>query len=413
MSEGKSKTANGLKTAILTVILGGVAGAVIWCFLKAVGACAALYRSTIPSDGSVSYIPALICMAGGLIVGIIHRKYGDYPETLSVVITKIKKDKYYDYRPIIPMLICAFIPLACLASVGPEAGLTGIIAALCYWVGDNVTFAKECSAEFSEIGEAVTLGQLFHSPLFGIFAVEEGDDSPSVIPALSKGQKLLYYGLSTVTSFLVVEVLNSFFGKAMEGFPSFSEQAVSGSDYASALLYIPAGFLIYLLYEFFEKVTGSAGKHIPVILKETLCGLVIGFAILVVPMAMSSGEEEMAKLMESFSDYAPVALIALCLIKLFMTSLCINFGMKGGHFFPLIFACTCMGFALTGFIFAEPAGHAAFASAVVCATALGAQLKKPFAVSLLLLLCFPVRLLLFIFVCAAIGSRLGTALTKK
>ena len=37
------------------------------------------------------------------------------------------------------MLLCALLPLLLGASVGPEAGLTGIIAALCYWVGDNVT----------------------------------------------------------------------------------------------------------------------------------------------------------------------------------------------------------------------------------------------------------------------------------
>ena len=74
---------------------------------------------------------------------------------------KLQTEKYYDYRPIVPMLICAFIPLVCCSSVGPEAGLTGIIAALCYWVGDNVTYAKEHAQEFSQIGEAVTLGQLF------------------------------------------------------------------------------------------------------------------------------------------------------------------------------------------------------------------------------------------------------------
>ena len=44
------------------------------------------------------------------------------------------------------MLICAFIPLVFGASVGPEAGLTGIIAALCYWIGDNVSYAKQDTA---------------------------------------------------------------------------------------------------------------------------------------------------------------------------------------------------------------------------------------------------------------------------
>ncbi len=70
-------------------------------------------------------------------MGFIHKRYGNYPEELDLVMEKIRKDKYYSYKHILPLLICAFIPLCCLSSVGPEAGLTGIIAALCYLVADN------------------------------------------------------------------------------------------------------------------------------------------------------------------------------------------------------------------------------------------------------------------------------------
>ena len=181
---------------------------------------------------------------------------------------KLQTEKYYDYRPIIPMLICAFVPLVCCASVGPEAGLTGIIAALCYWTGDNVTYAKEHTREFSQIGEAVTLGQLFHSPLFGIFAVEEQEEGEA-IPGLSKGNKLVLYGLSTAASFLTAVLLSSAFGSAMEGFPGFSEAVTEPRDYALLLLYIPVGLLLYLIYEFFEKITENLGEHIPLILRET------------------------------------------------------------------------------------------------------------------------------------------------
>jgi hypothetical protein len=68
-----------------------------------------------------------------------------------------------------------------------------------------------------------------------------------------------------------------------------------------------------------------------------------------------------------------------------------------------------MGFALASFVFAsDPVPHAAFAAAAVCATMLGAQLKKPIAASLLLLLCFPVKALLCIFLCAACGKSLAS-----
>jgi hypothetical protein len=44
---------------------------------------------------------------------------------------------------------------------------------------------------------------------------------------------------------------------------------------------------------------------------------------------------------------------------------------------------------------------------VITAAALGAQLKKPLAVTVLLLLCFPPRFLLWGFLSAAIGSALA------
>lgn len=52
----------------------------------------------------------------------------------------------------------ALIPLLAGASVGPEAGLTGIIAGICYWVSDNLKSAKRDIQEYSKIGSVVTLG---------------------------------------------------------------------------------------------------------------------------------------------------------------------------------------------------------------------------------------------------------------
>ena len=160
----KKRAGNTIKMVILTALLGGFAGLLIWCFLKAVSVCTYYLWDILPQSSGITYLPVAVCVAGGLVTGLLHRFFGDYPEELNSVMGKIKKDKHYDYHHITVMLICAFIPLVCGASVGPEAGLTGIIAALCYWVGDNVTFARENTDIFSEIGEAVTLGSFFTRP---------------------------------------------------------------------------------------------------------------------------------------------------------------------------------------------------------------------------------------------------------
>ena len=70
----------------------------------------------------------------------------------------------------------ALLPLLIGSSVGPEAGLTGIIVGLCYWAGDNLKFAGQNTRNYSQIGAAVSMSVLFHAPLFGIFEVEENSE---------------------------------------------------------------------------------------------------------------------------------------------------------------------------------------------------------------------------------------------
>lgn len=411
------KHINDITLGLFTALLGAVCGTVIWLFLKAMGLCTDLIWTVIPEQAGSRFTPVLLCAAGGFAAGLLRRKCGDYPEELPVVLGKIRKNRHYEYDRMPVMLLSAFLPLVFGASVGPEAGLTGVIAGLCYWTGDNVRYAGEHAEAFSEIGAAVTLGSLFHIPLFGIFAVEEnpedGADGGSAIP---KTSKLVLYGLSIAGAFLAMKALGSLFGAAGEGMPSYEYYPPNAADYLLLLLYIPAGLLLQLAFGYAEKLTGKAAALVPGVLRETLCGVCIGAAALLVPAVLFSGEEQMAELPERFLEYGPAALLGLCLLKIFMTALCIRSGLKGGHFFPLIFACSCMGFGLASLFFGDIAGitdaavltgHAVFAAAAVTAATLGAQLKKPLAVSLLLLLCFPVRLILWTVLAAAIGSRIS------
>jgi H+/Cl- antiporter ClcA len=72
-----------------------------------------------------------------------------------------------------------------------------------------------------------------------------------------------------------------------------------------------------------------------------------------------------------------------------------------------------MGYALGTLFFAGDPGHAAFAAGIITAAALGAQMKKPLAVTVLLLLCFPPSFLLWGFLSAAAGSGLAGMIEKR
>ena len=398
---------------VLTLCLGAAAGLVLWLFLQAVALGTGFVWRFLPAHTGGRWITVPLCTLGGFLTGLLHRQFGDYPESLDVVMGKVKREKYYDYRPMAVMLGCALLPLIFGASVGPEAGLTGIIAGLCYWVGDNVGFARQNATLYSELGEAVTLGQIFHMPLFGILAVEEEPSEDGSLPALPKLTKLVYYGLSMAASFLVIAGLNSLFHTSLEGFPSFSAVSSSVRDYLLVLLYIPVGLLMYGLFEAAEELAQIGAERFPIVWREAAGGLVIGLMGLVAPIVLFSGEEQMAELMQTFGRYTPWLLIGISVLKLVMTAFCLRFGMKGGHFFPLIFACVCMGFGLAMLVFRDPAEHVVFAAGVVTAAALGAQLKKPLAVSVLMLLCFPPRLLFWIFLAAAVSGRLAQFLNRN
>ena len=96
-----------------------------------------------------------------------------------------------------------------------------------------------------------------------------------------------------------------------------------------------------------------------------------------------------------------------------MTNMCIKLGMKGGHFFPMIFAAVCLGYGTALLFFPGDASHATFAAAVAAAGTLGVSMKKPLAVSVLLLLCFPVKALLWIVPASALAALVGKRFRQK
>ena len=64
---------------------------------------------------------------------------------------KVRAEKRYEYKNMLVMMVAALLPLLIGSSVGPEAGLTGIIVGLCYWAGDNLKFAKQNARNLSLI----------------------------------------------------------------------------------------------------------------------------------------------------------------------------------------------------------------------------------------------------------------------
>ena len=409
------KYRNLLQLAVFCLVIGAVVGGIIWAFLKAMSVGMSYLWEILPQTIAMSKVTytILLCTLGGLLIGLFRKQFGDYPEELSTVMGKVKQEKHYEYKNMLVMLIAALLPLVAGASVGPEAGLTGIIVGLCYWAGDNLKFAGVNTKAYSEMGTAVTLSVLFHSPLFGIFAVEEEDDTNAVFQ-LTKSSKIFLYGLAMAGGMGCYKGLTALFGAGVSGFPSFEAAEPAGKDYLMILVYIAAGCILAWFYNLTHHGFHHLATKLPAVAGETLAGLSLGIIGGLVPMVMFSGDEEMHELMHSFGEYLPWMLVGLAFLKILMTNICIQLGLKGGHFFPVIFAGVCLGYGIAMFVFPEAAAdHVVFAAAMVTASLLGATMKKPLAVTMLLFICFPVKMCVWIFAAAVIGSKLFSRNEEK
>ena len=164
------------------------------------------------------------------------------------------------------------------------------------------------------------------------------------------------------------------------------------------------GFLFIIASKFFGKFFALIQGKLGIIISTTLGGIILGVMGTYLPLTMFSGEESITVVKESFAEFAPWILIVSGVLKLVLTNICIKSGWKGGHFFPVIFCGVSIGYgvAMLGGL------DTAFCAAVVTAGLLGVTMKKPLAVTMLLLLCFDARVIPWILLAAFLGSVIPT-----
>lgn len=396
-----------LISILMCGFMGCVIAGIIWSFLRLLDLGVGFIWEWGKDSVNFPFYTIAVCLLGGLIIGFYQKKFGSYPEELETVMGKVKKDKYYPYNNVFVICIAALLPLLFGGSIGPEAGLTGVIVGLCYWVGDRIKFVNVHLKEITKIGLSTAIGTIFGSPLFGlVMPIEEKTDYDKEI-TVSKFSKTIYIIVSVMSAFGVFSLLNSFFGGGI-GIPRIEYAKITSSEqiFGIPLALVGAIFgICYLVFDrftkaFFKKLQGKIG----IVISTMLGGLILGVMGTYFPMTMFSGEESMGEIITTYKEYAPWLLILIGLLKLLLTNVCIKSGWRGGHFFPVIFSGVSVGCGvaiLTGL-------NSAFCMGVITAGLLGVIMKKPFAVSLLLMLCFPLRVIPWLIISAFIGSFIPT-----
>ena len=98
MSNTKQTITNQIKLWLFCMLIGAVAGAVVWIFLKMMAVGIDFLWDWIPSRLNWSCYPLVICVGGALLIGLFRKKFGDYPEELESVMATVKTEKHYDYK---------------------------------------------------------------------------------------------------------------------------------------------------------------------------------------------------------------------------------------------------------------------------------------------------------------------------
>lgn len=393
-----SEYKNRLIFIMFSTVVGAVIGGIIWAFMNVMHLLIELIWDYIPSNIYVPGYTIIICLIGGVIIGLIQKHYGPCPDDLHQVMKRYKQDGRYPYNNVFPMLITALMPLVFGGAIGPEAGLTGVIVGLCCWAGDNFKYAGKTLTELSDIGVSATLAVLFRSPLFGFIEPLEGSEDDFVLPKTSKLTAIFCAILSGVGIFAL---LGSLFASGV-GLPRFEEVTIGNNELVYALPILIIGIALGYVYKIFERLSVKASELLGkrYFLSAIIAALILGVMGTIFPLAMFSGEEEIAKLGNTYLEYTPVMLFAITLAKVFLINICINLGWRGGSFFPLIFAGVCLGYACAMLFGID----IAFAVSISTAAAMTTIMRKPLAVSVLLLLCFPASSIIYVLAAAFISS---------
>lgn len=199
----------------------------------------------------------------------------------------------------------------------------------------------------------------------------------------------------------VVMLLNEVVGGG-SGLPHFSDMAVGTSELAWALPVVALGACAGWLFHGFGWAVGKLSARLGdrVVVKAVVAGAILGVLGIFLPFTLFAGEAQTEMLAQQWTALGAGALLATGFLKVLASQVCLGLGWRGGHFFPLIFSGIAIGYAAAGLFGIDPV----FALSVSTAALLGAAMRQPLMVALLLILCFPAKAVVFVLAAACLGA---------
>lgn len=402
MGQDKRMKGLGWNLILYSIIIGGVTGLLTWSFLAILSLTTNFLWVDLPNVIDVENWTIIVCLVGGILVGLCQKYFGNYPRKTDDVIAEFKATKRIDYSSGYKNAITAICVLTFGASLGPEAALVGIVGGLATWAGDVIkSFVKKKAAIneheviMIEYSVEATIGMIFRAPLYGVSTFFEDRKDPRRIKLI----KTLVYTLTTAAGFSVFILLSKIDNRSFS-LADFGSATIGKNEIIAIIPLILVGVLFAKLYEFFGYILPKVFKPLEnyKVLKAVIGGLALGLIGTVLPLTLFSGEHELTELAAEWTNMSIYLLLTLGIVKLFLTELCLASGWRGGHIFPVFFAGVSIGYGIALLFSIDPV-----TSITIVTTSLSsAILKKPIAVVLILIMLFPVQLIILMLIAAYI-----------
>lgn len=437
---------------LLACAVGFVVGVIVWGAFMLSNVLIRFLWTDVPAALSLdaTWWPLVVCPLGGLVIGLWTLAFRNAPESLDAVMGKVHQTGGYKLRGGATSIVSFLLPLAFGGSIGPEAGLSGIIAAACTWISNTLKRAGLKAKAVADLTISATLSAVFATPLLGMVAYSEQptavagsaaptagaaaptagsaagvdavkrpadkrpapDGEPTTLPSMSdytfrRPAKLLLYTAAAFGAFGGAALVGDVLG-ASAGLPRFESIAASSLEYVWCVPLALLGWLLALLFHAsnraFGRVGGNPNEASPAktIALPVVAGFVLGACALALPDVLFAGETQCHNIMESWGATGVTVLLATGAAKVVLTPLCLNFGWRGGNFFPCIFAGVSFGYGIAAATGLDP-----MLCVVSVTTALVAGMcGKPVLTIALLILCFPIDGILVSGVAAVLGAML-------
>jgi H+/Cl- antiporter ClcA len=281
----------------------------------------------------------MVCTLGGLLVGVLVKIHGDHSGIFAEMMTEFGRTGRFNYRRTPGIVITALVSLIAGASLGPEAPLADACGSLGTLISDRLKLDDKGTRSLGFAGISGMLAAFITSPfggaLLGLESAHAGVDYTwTLFPTLVA---------SSFATVMYVLLSGSFF-QVMYQFADYKPKLI---DLLSAvplgLMGAVAGAIFIAGFDFLSKLIEPLNKHL--VLRAVIGGLGLGISGALLPLTLFSGAAETGEMIRQAGTIGAIGLIALAMVKILVTTLCLASGWKGGYIFPTLFAGAALGTA--------------------------------------------------------------------